>query len=93
VDGCFCAPGDKRPLVRCMCCLRGDRRWFGAREEPTHGLCTAEAAVRCTRPGCGAWACPRHARLINGQWLCRDCARRGLLGRVLRAIFCKRVEA
>jgi hypothetical protein len=91
VDGCYWHPGDQTRLVVCECCRRGDAGWFRRREIPNHGLCTAEAAVRC-QAGCGAWVCPAHVRQIDGRWVCRDCARRGLLGRVLRAIFCERVE-
>lgn len=86
VDGHLWHPSDDTRLVRCTPCVKGDSGWFRATEPPTHGLCTAEAARRCGR--CGCHACPRHSRLLENEWLCRDCARHGSLGRWLRAIFC-----
>jgi hypothetical protein len=95
VDGVVYHSGMDLELVVCACCRRGlEASWFHKAERPTHGLCT-EVAVRCSRPGCGAWACPRHA-VRDGdddqRWVCRDCAARWNWKALLRAVFFCRVE-
>lgn len=88
VNGVVYHAGMPDRLVTCNCCLRGrPKGWFRAAEPPNHGCLLEVHSVRCSRPGCGAACCPRHAlQDAAGNWLCRDCAERwnlrGLLGRI-----------
>lgn len=93
VDGIVYHSGMDIPLAVCTSCRRGLKaRWFREAEAPTHGICTQANAVRCSREGCGAWCCPRHARRVDGQWVCRDCAAGSAWWRALRDVVYPRAE-
>lgn len=93
VDGLVYHSGMDVKLVVCTCCRRGLKEtWFQRGEAPSHGLCIQTNAVRCAQPGCGSWTCPHHARQVDGQWFCRDCAPGGLLRHVVWNMLFRRVE-
>lgn len=93
VDGLVYHSGMDLKLVVCTCCRRGlEGSWLREAEQPTHGLCAEINAVRCSSPGCGAWCCPRHARQVDGHWLCRDCATRWGWKRWLWNLYSRIVE-
>ncbi len=94
VDGLVIHAGMDVKLVVCRPCRRGRAAtWWRKAEAPLHGLCTQDNAVRCAAPGCGVWACPRHAYLdpLGRGWLCRDC-RPGCVRRLIYALLWTREE-
>jgi len=89
VDGRMVGPGDKFPLFVCQACRRGQKRWMGPDEPPTHGLVTEDNSFLCC---CGLRCCRRHGQRVDGEWRCRDCALGWSLKALFHRVFFVRVE-
>jgi len=75
-------------LIACPDCRR--HSIFSARR-PSHGLCTADNAVRCD--SCGVACCPEHIRLCSDEVpRCLSCARWHALKSMFTRLLFQRTE-